>query len=180
MSGVPGLHPLVVHFPIVLLPAAFVLELLNARHMRSELRVAAHWALWVGTLTAALAVYTGHESAERASAGLTVRASMAVAAHHDMGIVALIVAVMLSALSLLCPERRSLRARVGYLMLLMGLVADLAVGAHLGGHLVFREGVGVSVGGRHSGARSADASASGSDDRSDPASQEIARRFINR
>lgn len=53
------LHPLIVHFPIVLLMAALLLEFVAVRKKRREWRPVIHMLLTIGALTAVLAVVFG-------------------------------------------------------------------------------------------------------------------------
>lgn len=53
------LHPMIVHFPIVLLVAALVLELLLTRRKNEALRPVVGWLLWGGAVSAGVAVLFG-------------------------------------------------------------------------------------------------------------------------
>ena len=53
------LHPLVVHFPVALLIVALVLEIYSLRNKNQSLRSAQNIVLFIGALTAIIAVVFG-------------------------------------------------------------------------------------------------------------------------
>ena len=56
----PNIHPLVVHFPIALLIAAVVVDLISLlMHQRKGLRDAATWLYCAGAAVAIIAYFTG-------------------------------------------------------------------------------------------------------------------------
>ena len=64
LREVPNVHMIVVHFPIALLPAALLLDVLGRLTGSRDLHVAARWTLWLGTIAAAFAVLTGYSGAD--------------------------------------------------------------------------------------------------------------------
>jgi uncharacterized membrane protein len=138
MTGLPNLHPLLVHFPIALLPVSVALDLLGVVTGRRDAQSAGRWMLWLGTLGAALAVFTGHEAAEALRVGAAAGALMAT--HHDVAMGVLAAAAALSLWRLVAPEPRW---RAVYLVVAVGLLAALVVVSDLGGQMVFRHGVAV-------------------------------------
>jgi uncharacterized membrane protein len=146
LRELPNIHPLVVHFPIVLLPAALALDLAGLAARRGELHRVARWALWLGTVATALAVITGHRGADVVEPYLSAEAAADLSRHHDLGLVTLGTAAAVSLWRLLVRNPFPTRARLAYVALAIGSVATLVVGADLGGRLVYRHGVAVRVG----------------------------------
>lgn len=146
LRGLPNVHPLVVHVPIVLLPLGLGLDLLGAAIKRTDLQTAGRWALWAGTLGAAVAFYTGHEAAELAEPYVSEPASALVRTHHNLGLATLVASVVLSLARLFSFEQFPIPLRIGYLALAGFVVGTLVVGADVGGQLVYRHGVAVQVG----------------------------------
>lgn len=146
LRSLPNVHPLVVHVPVVLLPLGLGLDLLGSAIKRTDLQTAGRWALWAGTLGAAVAFYTGHEAAELAEPYLSGPASPLVRTHHNLGMATLVASVVLSLARLFSFERFPIPLRIGYLALAGVVVTTLVVGADIGGQLVYRHGVAVQVG----------------------------------
>jgi uncharacterized membrane protein len=140
LRSLPYVHPMIVHFPVVLLLMAAGLDVLEVVSGRERLAITARWALWLGTLGAALAVWTGHESAEALEDTLGPAALALVDLHHDGAIAVLVAAAVLSVWRLVAGDRRWRRA---YLVLAIVLAAMVAVVSHLGGQLVYLHGVAV-------------------------------------
>ena len=143
LAGLPNAHPPAVHFPLVLLPISVALDLLGVVRARRHLDVAARWALWLGTLGAAVAVYTGHEAADVLRPGVGIDAGGVMTTHHDVAMAALVAAAVLSLWRLVLPDPGTRRWRAVYLAIALGLLGALAVTADLGGRLVFVHGVAV-------------------------------------
>ncbi len=59
LGGMANIHPLPVHFPIALYSAFFPTELIVVVFKKKELRDAAEWLLYLGTLGAIGTVATG-------------------------------------------------------------------------------------------------------------------------
>lgn len=146
LRGLPNVHPLVVHLPIVLLPLGLGLDLLGASIKRRDVQLAGRWALWAGTLGAAVAFYTGHAAAELAQPYLSEEAAALVRTHHNLGLATFVASVILSLGRFFAVERFPMPLRVAYLALAGVVVATLVVGADVGGQLVYRHGVAVQVG----------------------------------
>lgn len=140
LHPLPSVHPMVVHFSVVLLLVAVALDAFRLATAREALAVAARWALVAGTVAAALAVWTGHESAEAFEGQLGPGARTLVALHHDGAMIVLGVGAVLSVCRLVAGERRWRYASLALGAILAALVAAVA---HLGGQLVFLHGVAV-------------------------------------
>lgn len=59
LAEMMNIHPLLVHFPIALLNAFVLMELLGLLLKKDEMRMAASWMLYLGTAGAAAAVTAG-------------------------------------------------------------------------------------------------------------------------
>jgi uncharacterized membrane protein len=140
LRPLPFLHPMLVHFPLVLLLGAATLDVLAFGTGRERLATPARWMLWVGTLAAAVAVWSGHESAEALENQVHPDTRALIMLHHDWAMVVLGGAVILSVSRLVFGERRFRRASV---VLAIVLAVTIAVVSHLGGQLVFLHGVAV-------------------------------------
>lgn len=139
------IHPAVVHFPIALLPMAFLLEAVGHFAKRDELRKAAIWLLVVGVVTTWLAVLTGYWEQEHASQ--TVRESQGLELLQLHARIAYFVAVLWSGLLLgrIYLERPEMeRWRTLWLAFaLLGCLFTFFM-AYLGGRMVYEFGAGVA------------------------------------
>src|SRR5262249_38454481 len=140
--GMPNVHPLLVHFPIALLPVSVGLDLLGAVMKRRDAETAARWTLWLGAVGAALAVYTGHGAAEALQPRVSAEAQALLSTHHHLAIGVLAAAFALSLWRLFVPAPPR-RWHAAYLVVAVGLVAALVIVSDLGGQLVFLHGVAV-------------------------------------
>lgn len=143
LRALPNIHPLVVYFPIALLPTSLLLDLVGVMTGRRDFDLAARWTLWLGTLAAALGVYTGHEAADLVRPQVSAEAGAMMTTHHDIAIAVLVTAAVLSIWRLVFRERLPRRWHAVYLVMAIGLVAALAVAADLGGRMVFLHAVAV-------------------------------------
>ncbi len=158
MNGIPGIwrtelwHPMVVHFPIVLLLGAAVLRLFScfiSGDNRSFLLKASRLSLWVGAVTAWLAVYTGSLAdaiivrdlcdptvlEDHENAAYTIGVLFTAAAFID-----------LASLKLL-REKVSLQKISEWIIIFLLLIGSGYVGytAHLGASLVYQQAAAVYV-----------------------------------
>lgn len=137
-------HPLTVHFPIALLMAALLLETLALGFKKPHWHRIALWNLALGTLGAAVAVFTGRQAAATAKHSFEIHQIMTL--HERLGYVVLALAAGIVGWRLLKRDALSRRGRWmswGLLGLACGV---LAFGAHLGGRMVYEFGVGGSYG----------------------------------
>ena len=141
--ALPNVHPLVVHFPIALLPTSVALSLLGLVTARRDIDAAARWTLWLGTVAAAFAVYSGHEAADALRPHVGAAAGALMTTHHDVSMGVLVTAVALSVWRFVAPEGGTGRWRAVYLVAAIGLLAALAITSDLGGRMVFMHGVAV-------------------------------------
>jgi uncharacterized membrane protein len=140
LQPLPFFHPMLVHFPVVLLLGAAALDALALMARRQRLAVAARWMLWAGTLAAGVAVWSGHESAEALEDHVGPDAAALIDLHHDLAVFVLVAAAFLSVVRLVFGERRFRGASV---VLAIVLAVTVAIVAHLGGQLVYLHGVAV-------------------------------------
>lgn len=144
-----NLHPLIVHFPIALLITALALETVGLFWRAEILPRVALWNLGLGTLGAAAAVLTGRLAADEAKHSHEIFQVMA--QHARLGYLVLWGAVAATGWRLATRGRADARSRwIGW-GLLAAVCGTLAVGAHLGGRLVYEYGVGGSYGRAHGG-----------------------------
>jgi len=130
-----NLHPLVVHFPLGLLPAAALLYGLHWLSGRKSLAWSGLWLLVLGTLGAALAASTGLYAAPGVMVDPSVRAAL-LEPHEKMMLSTLSLAVALALWALVArpiPDR----GRWAFLLLLVVLLAGLCKGADYGGRMVY-------------------------------------------
>lgn len=129
-------HPTLAHFPLALLPVAFVADLIGRMTGRTGL-------MEVGRRLMPVAALSG---AATAAAGLAAQEAVEVGDAHDVlvthrnlnaGLVALI-----GTLAFL--RARKSRPGTGYLLASAGAVAGIAYTAYLGGKMVYQHGVGVA------------------------------------
>ena len=145
MTGLPSLHPLIVHTPIAMIIVSFVFELVGRVTDADWWRKAAFAMLVVGVLGAGAAVLSGNEAGEIAEhQGIP---EGAVDAHEQASQFALWLG--LAALVVRAVAGRTGRARgvAGGLGLALHLAAAVAVGVagFRGGQLVYEHGAGVTA-----------------------------------
>jgi uncharacterized membrane protein len=138
------IHPLVVHFPIALLMTAIFLDGLALAFKRPNLHRVALWNLALGTLGAAVAVWTGLRAAEVAKHSFEIHEVMEL--HRKLGIATLVIGALVLGWRLFKRDRLTVKARVFALVLMLAMAATLSLGAHLGGRLVYEFGVGGAYG----------------------------------
>ena len=149
-TSLPNLHPAVVHFPIALLPAALLFDLvclLRPTWTWLDRGAAALYAL--AAAGAGAAYWAGHEAAETLGA-LTPAAREILEEHEDLALWSLSALLALAVLRLALAWREHDRPRVGagplrWILLLggAGALALLATTADHGGSLVYHHGVAV-------------------------------------
>lgn len=139
-----SLHPLVVHFPIALLLAGALTDLLAWLLKRPALHQMALWNLGLGAVAAGVAVATGLRAQVVAKHSFEIWQVMEV--HERLGISTLLLSLLLTGWrlqrrnQLAGHERRALAA--GWL----ALCGCVVWGAYLGGRLVYEFGVGGAFG----------------------------------
>ena len=136
-------HPLVVHFPLALLPTAVLLYLLAALAGRDSLAWTALWVLVLGTAGAGAAAATGLYAVDGVMVDPTVRERL-LEVHERWMLASTALALFLTAWALLArPAPR--RGRVLFVVGLLVLLAVLTKGADYGGRLVYDYNAGGSA-----------------------------------
>ena len=138
----PNIHPLVIHFPIVLLLAAVFSEFMGHISGNAYAKKTAKVALLFGTLSLAVAVFTGwlaHQTVPHSEQSYPV-----IETHQLLGFLAL-GGFSSAALFkfILVPTFKSCWIYRLYLLLSLASIGILIMGAHYGGKLVYEYGVGV-------------------------------------
>lgn len=143
VSEMPNVHPLLVHFPIALLTAYLITEVLSVFFKSDDLKVAAKWMLYLGTLGAVAAAAVGLLGAEGVYHEGEVHGIMQ--SHRDYGLNVCALALILSGWKLFSTEEAHGFAR--FLQILIGvvIVANLALGSDQGALMVYKYGVAVDA-----------------------------------
>jgi uncharacterized membrane protein len=144
-SWAPNFHPLVIHFPIVLVMAAAVVDLVDVAFERSARLRAATTTLYV---TGALSLVVAYVTGLRAASTVLVpgMAYPVVTAHRQWALVTMTYCIVLAALRLVALRGESGRSRARRLVLLgVGLVSVVLVQqtAERGARLVYEFGTGI-------------------------------------
>jgi uncharacterized membrane protein len=141
---IPNLHPLIVHFPIVLTLIAFLFNC--AAHLRRTFLVSTyfaatgHFALWLAALSAAIALVFGwlaFNSVNHDEAG-----HVAMLLHRAWAVPTAIGLILLASWDA-WKHRINEHLSIPALMLLFILSGAIGVTAWLGGEVVYRHGIGV-------------------------------------
>ena len=139
----PNIHPLIVHFPIALLTASLVFELLGVALKRADLERTAWWLLLAGCVGLGGAVATGL----LAEKGVMIPAEVSsqFETHQEMAflaatVYAIIILWRISNKTLLPQRMRSM-----YFLLTVAALVAIWVGAWFGREMVYGSGVGVKV-----------------------------------
>ncbi len=143
ISNMENIHPLLVHFPIAFLSAFFVLDLLGTLAGKQQWRNVAGWLLYLGTVAAAFTVTAGLIAANTVAHGEDVHAIME--RHEHFGISVLSLAALLSLWRMKAGGVIRGGANSFFLVLAGLLWVLMALGADLGGLMVYRYGVSVKA-----------------------------------
>jgi uncharacterized membrane protein len=142
-EALQNIHPLVVHYPVALLTLAALLYVVAWVSRRDSWAWTALWMLALGTLGAALAVWTGL----RAGAGVMVAQSVRdhILIHHEQVMIA--VFAMSAALSAWAIAARPMprRGRVGFIALMVVMALLIVTGADYGAWMVYSYNAGGSM-----------------------------------
>lgn len=148
-SLIPGIavmdniHPLLVHFPIAFLTCFVVLDLTASLMKKTHWREFAGGLLYVGTATAVFTVIAGFVAANSVAHGENVHAIME---HHEaFGVSVLALASVLSGWRWKFGHQIQAEMNILYLILTSLLGLCLALGADLGGLMVYKYGVAVEA-----------------------------------
>jgi uncharacterized membrane protein len=143
IDGVANLHPLFIHFPIVLLPVAGLLHFLPKAEGWSWTAPAARWSLWLGTASALIAIASGYLAAD--SLGHDSLGHDFVHIHRNFMVATGIVAVAVSTVAAVLRNRSDATSRWIIGVGLIALSCVLMLGSDRGATLVYRYGMGVQT-----------------------------------
>jgi len=143
VAAMANIHPMLVHFPIALLNAFLLFEIIGFITGSESARRAAGWVLYLGTAGAAAAVAAGVHAASTVRHADEVHAIMT--RHMYLGFAVLSLAVVLSLWRVVRGGGSPQRASLPYLLLAIATSVVMAFGADLGGLMVYGHGVGVRV-----------------------------------
>ena len=138
-----NIHPLIVHYPVAFLTASVPIYLLAWILRRELLESFGLWLLGLGTLSAAVAVYTGWSGSEGVMIALSVREHI-LEYHKWLMLSAFGLSTILSAWALLTPPMPQ-KGRTLFIIGLMLMALILAKGADYGGWMVFGYNAGGSL-----------------------------------
>lgn len=142
ISAMENIHPLFVHFPIALLTVFFLIDFAGSIAKKPDWRQVASWLLYLGTLFAGMAVLAGLAAASTVMHGDDVHEIMET--HKHFGISILTLAAILSIWRFIAKGVLQGALNVVYLACAAVLCVLLALGADLGGLMVYKYGVAVA------------------------------------
>lgn len=140
-TGFPTLHPLVVHFPIVLLILAFIFQVIGLFNRKSHWDYVTLALLFAGVLGAYLAGSFFHPHTEELSADVDTILDR----HELFASLTLwsgITGLLLKAFTLFFIKKRKLVFEIVTAIILLFSAASVAVAGHWGAYLTHVEGVG--------------------------------------
>lgn len=136
------LHPLIVHFPPVLLLVAGVLYLLGWILKRPGLDIVGFFLHAAGLIACIASIFTGDFEADRFNSNPQLH--QLIEDHESLVTMATYAFGMLGLWAFLRQKSTLLWERLAYLFAFTAVTAVLLIGAHRGGTLVYGHGVGVT------------------------------------
>jgi len=136
-------HPLFVHFPIAFLAAAVVAEWAYVVWRRPLLETLARWFLYLGTLAAAAAVFSGWLGSLSVAPVSAAREPLET--HRTLAFLTLGTAVVLTFWRWGTARRGGPKPRLLFALGVLGLGVLLVAAANEGGELVHEHGVGTAL-----------------------------------
>lgn len=140
----PGIHPLIIHFPIALLALAVGLTVLDLFYSQKWLQNATLGLYVLGSVSALAAYFSGRDAAD--SIGLNLKAEVAIGTHSDWGLYTLLYFGLLTLTYFVVKfilKQNTMTIRVLLATMAMAGFFILAQTAEYGGRLVFEYGLGV-------------------------------------
>jgi len=140
----PGIHPLIIHFPIALLALAVGLTVLDLFYSQKWLQNATLGLYVLGSVSALAAYFSGRDAAD--SIGLNLKAEVAIGTHSDWGLYTLMYFGLLTLTYFVVKfilKQNTMTIRVLLAVMAMAGFFILAQTADYGGRLVFEYGLGV-------------------------------------
>ncbi len=143
VAGLDNIHPMLVHFPIAFLTCFVLLDLTATLMKKTHWREFAGGLLYLGTATAIFTVIAGFVAANSVAHGENVHSIME---HHEaFGVSVLGLAGVLSGWRWKSGHQIQGEMNIFYLLLSALLGLCLALGADLGGLMVYKYGVAVEA-----------------------------------
>lgn len=144
MITAPHLHALVIHFPIALLMAGFLSELIALLSKKRFFKNASLYLLLLGTLGAIVAYVSGSYAGDGMTDGL-LQEPMEL--HEDAALVTLLLAIITALLraAMYYFDYQKAWAQWVSFLLFAALVGFVARTGYLGGQLVFKHGAGIEL-----------------------------------
>ena len=141
----PNIHPIIVHFPIVLIPLGFVVHLVCVFLKRTDdFKIQIGIFYLAATVSSAGAFLSGRQAADTVS--VSAQANLVLSDHADLALWTLSISIVVSLLYGLWLRSKSLSFLLwAVLALSLVNVGFLIVTADHGGQLVYRFGTGVSL-----------------------------------
>lgn len=130
-----NIHPLVVHFPLALLPVAALLYVLAWLTGRESLAWTAFWVLVLGAISGVVTAATGLHAEEGVMVDRTVREQLL--DPHEQWMLTTVGVSAVLAIWALVGRPFPARGRGLFVLLLVVMLAVLAHGADYGGRLVY-------------------------------------------
>lgn len=139
-----NIHPLFVHFPLVLFPLALIVQAIVLLGRRDPWQPYASLFLYLGALASILTAATGWLAEEQVEGlpGFTHAIHEVVETHATLMYVVLGLGLALAALAFWRRRRMTRGIQAALLVGLLALVIVMSVGADRGGQLVYQYGVG--------------------------------------
>lgn len=144
MITAPHLHALVIHFPIALLMAGFLSELIALFSKNQFFKNASFYLLILGTLGAIVAYVSGSYAGDGMTDGLLQKP---MELHENAALVTLLLAVItaLIRVAMYFFNYKKTWAKWASFLLFGVLIGFLARTGYLGGQLVFKYGAGIEL-----------------------------------
>jgi uncharacterized membrane protein len=144
MITAPHLHALVIHFPIALLMAGFLSELIALFSKKQFFKNASLYLLLLGALGAIVAYVSGSYAGDGMTDGL-LQEPMEL--HEDTALVTLLLAIITALLrsAMYYFDYQKAWAQWVSFLLFAALVGFVARTGYLGGQLVFKHGAGIEL-----------------------------------
>lgn len=142
VDGLQNIHPIFVHFPLALLSAGILFDVLGYGLKKPSLSDAGWWVFALGVVAAIITVFTGLQAEETVS--LSQEAHEVLENHEHFQIYSTV--VLTGLLIWRGIKRGSLpNPPILYLIITAIAVSTILFGSHYGGKLVYQYGVGTSV-----------------------------------
>jgi len=141
LFGGVNLHPMVIHFPVVLFPLACLLHFVGKKQTWQWASPAGRWALWLGTFFAVIAIVTGFFAAN--NLGHNQPGHEIVHIHRNLMIATGVISLILSVFVIQNKRNSSQTMQwfIGFAHILLTMV--LVLGSDRGASLVYQYGFGV-------------------------------------